>query len=497
MKGIGELGVCGLTALVALTLSAARYDGVAVWRGETFTKLLPDSVEVGPMPDGISLKVGIAEPVRYLDRPGGTHYQYAADRVVWGSESVGLRVLSVTAAPDMKPGLYRCGAVDVTVLDRTLPPAKDWKYALDLWQHPWAVARWHGVKPFSRDHYAAMRPLWEMLADAGQKVLTVTILDMPWNHQCYDAYSTMVRHIRRKDGTWAFDYSVFDEYVAFGRSCGIGPDIACYSMCPWDYEVSWETEDGRTERAKYLPGTPEFEDYWGAFLADFRAHVEAKGWLGDVYIAMDERRPEDVMNIARLVKAKGDGLKISLAGNRAPSEYAGIELHNCCFGIGHLTDALLAEAAPRREKGMRTTYYVCCGPACPNTFCMSETEEAFWLGAYPAMCGLDGFLRWAWNSWPRNPLVDASYMRNLGSWKAGDTFLVYPDGSPSLRFLELRNGIVAAEKIRILRETGALDAAAFKKVAALYDRKRAVANEVNFLSIRRETQKLVNAGMWN
>ena len=489
-----KTAVCLLTALAAFPLLAAYTVRVNVWRGETFTRIFPDCAEVGPAPEGLSLKIGIAEPVRYLDRPDGTHYQYVADRVVWGSESVGLRVLSVTAAPDMKPGTYRCGTVEVTVLDRTLPPPKDWKYSLDLWQHPWAVARWLGVKPFSRDHYAAMRPLWEMLADAGQKALTVTILDAPWNHQCYDVYGSMVRHIRRTDGSWTFDYSVFDEYVAFGRSCGIGPDIACYTMCPWEYEAAWETEDGKTERAKLLPGTPAFEDYWGAFLADFRKHVAEKGWLGDVYIAMDERSPQDVMNIARLVQARGPGLKISLAGNRPPSEFAGIELHNCCFGLGHLTDGLLAEAASRRAKDMRTTYYVCCGPARPNTFCMSEIEEAFWLGAYPAMCGLDGFLRWAWNSWPRNPLVDASYQRSPGSWKAGDTFLVYPDGSPSLRFLELRNGIVAAEKVRILRESGALDEAAFAKVAALYDRKRATHGEVHFPSIRRDTQRLVNAG---
>ena len=68
----------------------------------------------------------------------------------------------------------------------------------------------------SSAHYAAMKPLWEMLADAGQKALTVTILDLPWNHQCYDAYHSMVRHIRRRDGSWTFDYRVFDDHVCFG-----------------------------------------------------------------------------------------------------------------------------------------------------------------------------------------------------------------------------------------------------------------------------------------
>jgi hypothetical protein len=68
------------------------------------------------------------------------------------------------------------------------------------------------------------------------------------------------------------------------------------------------------------------------------------------------------------------------------------------------------------------------------------------------MAGLDGFLRWAWNSWPRDPVHDISF----GDWAGGDTFLVYPDGSPSLRFLELRNGIVNSGETDRLMKTVSL-----------------------------------------
>lgn len=117
----------------------------------------------------------------------------------------------------------------------------------------------------------------------------------------------------------------------------------------------------------------------------------------------------------------------------------------------------------------------------------SAAGEAFWLGAYPAMAGLDGFLRWAWNSWPQNPNGDASY----GNWNAGDTFLCYPGGEPSWRFLELRNGIVAAEKIRILKEKGLL-ADEIERVAQMYDPTEAVENKSKFSLIRRETLDVVN-----
>lgn len=477
-------------AMLALA-SAGRTVNITLWRGETATKILHDYARIGEAPDGFDVKTGVAREIRYLDRPFGTHYQTMADRVEWGSNEPGVKVLSVSAPADAKPGVYWAGDLKITVVDRVLPPPREWKYFLDLWQHPWAVARYFGVAPFSKEHYAAMRPLWEMLAQAGGKTLTVTLLDKPWDNQCYDPYGTMIRRVKKRDGTWEFDYSTFDEYVAFGRSCGLGPVISCYTMCPWGYMVSWEDENGRARKVKAIPGTPEFREYWGEFLSSFAAHLKEKGWFEDAVVSIDERSPEDVRNIASLIAEKAPGLKLALAGNRAPSQFDGIPIYHACFGLYYLTDKLIAEAAERRAQGMVTTFYVCCSPDHPNTLCHNELEEAFWLGVYPAMAGLDGFLRWAWNSWPGDPMHDASYTGIGNGWKAGDTYLVYPDGSPSLRFLELRNGIVAAEKIRILDEQG-LFAAERAALAAKFDRAAALAGNAPFTALKRETIELVN-----
>ena len=477
----------------AITLACSgRSVYITLWRGETATKILHDYARIDKAPEGFEIKIGTAREIRYLTRPFGTHYQHMADRVEWGSKEPGVKVLSVSAPTDAKPGVYWAGDLKITVVDRVLPPPGEWKYFLDLWQHPWAVARYFGVKPFSKEHYAAMRPLWEMLARSGNKTLTVTLLDKPWDNQCYDPYGTMIRRVKKRDGKWKFDYSVFDEYVKFGRSCGLGPVISCYTMCPWGYMAAWEDENGKAQKIKAIPGTPQFREYWGEFLTSFAAHLKEKGWFEDAVVSIDERSPEDVRNIAALIAEKAPGLKLALAGNRPPSQFEGISIHHACFGLSHLTDKLISEAAGRRTQGMVTTFYVCCGPAYPNTMCHNEIEEAFWLGVYPAMAGLDGFLRWAWNSWPADPMHDASYT-GIGSrgWLAGDTYLVYPDGSPSLRFLELRNGIVAAETIRILREQG-LFAGELTALAAKFNRKAALANKVNFDALKNETMNLVN-----
>ena len=489
---------------------ASAYEGptftVSVWRGETAYAQIPgkfagemlqvEGIDDGMEQSGVGVELYGLNMVCYDTTPGGSFLNARRDvlRPMAHAKTkedgycyMPPAFCRVVAAPDAKPGERQFGPLVVRVVDRALPPPKDWKYFLDLWQHPWAVARFAGAEPFSEQHYQAMEPVWRALAESGVKALTVTLLDLPWNHQCYDAYHSMVARVKTADGKWKFDYSLFDRYVEFGRKCGIGPDIACYTMCPWGYVVRWQDEKGETQRVRAVPGTPEFEDFWGDFLVDFAAHLKAKGWFDDAYIAMDERSPEDVRNIALFIQKKAPGMKISMAGNRKPSEFKDIVIDNYSQGLTHMTPDFLPELALRREKGWKTTFYVCCSPERPNTFMASPDGEGFWIGAYPALVGFDGFLRWAANSWPHDPYVDASF----GDWKAGDTYLIYPGGELSARLVALRAGIVAAEKLRILRESGALG----DEVTVLADEfgyKAAMSGKLNFGAFRRKVEALVN-----
>ena len=478
---VAAVAVAGAFALQARTFE------VTAWRGETVAARVPDFAELGKAPDGIKVRFGVLESVKYAPTVESLQRFEVYDRVKWNSDDDGPRVVEVSVPADAKPGVYSCGMMNIRVVDRVLPPAKEWKYFLDLWQHPWAVSRYHDVKPFSKKHYAKMRPVYELLASAGQKTITTTILPEAWDHQCYDAYGTMIGRVKREDGTWQFDYSVFDEYVEFCRGCGLGPAICCYTLCPWGYVVRWQNAKGETESCVAKPGTKEFEDYWGVFLQAFATHLKQKGWFEQTYISMDERSVEDVKLIGEFVQKHAPGLRISMAGNQLPSQY-GVTIDDFCMILSDKINAdYLKETAERRAKGMVTTYYVCCWPLYPNTFMSSGPGEAFWLGAYPAMIGLDGFLRWAWNSWPKDPKEDATYW----AWTAGDTFLCYPDGEPSWRFMELRNGIAAAEKVRLLKEQG-LFKEELAKVAALYKQDEATANKSNFVKIRQATLDVVN-----
>lgn len=484
------------TVLAGSCLFAADF---AAWRGETlfFTcknvnrgeTIVDFKPTIEGLPKSFTARIGIARPVKFEREPNSGEFIVAWDKIEWdGGEAAfapgahRLVVCEIHVPKNAKSGIYKFKAGleshTLKVVDRVLPQPSEWKYYLDIWQHPWAVARWEACEPFSKEHYAAMRPLWEHLASAGQKVVTTTVTKLPWNHQCYDGYGTMIRHIKMNDGSWKFDYSVFDEYVEFCFDCGIGPDIACYSMVPWKYIVYAENEKGEEIKIEAKPGTKEFEDYWKDFLSDFSAHLKEKGWLGRTYISMDERTVEDMRLISAFVKKYAPELKISTAGNFDPSKYPEIKIDNYCTIIDKVTDKFIANnVESRRSSGKLTTYYVCCVPRKPNTFMESQLEESFWCGFFPAAKNLDGFLRWAYNSWPYDPRNDASF----GPFRAGDTFLVYPDNQHSCRFLELRNGIQAAEKFRILKETASKE---------LRDEMDALSAEYDYIAARKEKADL-------
>ena len=53
---------------------------------------------------------------------------------------------------------------------------------------------------------------------------------------------TLITWTKKKDGSWTYDYTVFDRYISFLISCGIDKHINCYSMVTWDLSFSYYDE---------------------------------------------------------------------------------------------------------------------------------------------------------------------------------------------------------------------------------------------------------------
>ena len=380
-----------------------------------------------------------------------------------------LYLLQVDIPETALPGLYRgelvvttTGAeagripVELVVENGVLPKPGEWHFHLDLWQHPQSIAHVHGVKPWSKEHFAAMRTYMQMLADAGQKVITCTLLDEAWNGQTHDDFPSNIEWIKGADGTWRYDFSAFDAWVDFMMNdIGITEQISCYTMVPWHMKVRyWDEATCQYKHIKLEVNKPVWEETWGPFLTAFRAHLREKGWLEKTCIALDER-PDYMARAAKsMVDKYAPELRIVSAVDK-PSAFTR-EVYNLSPIITHAGTVMGDLLAERKEQVKKTTIYVCLHPQKPNTFTFSPPAEAEWIGFFVAANHLDGFLRWAYNSWNESP----TQCTDFGKWPSGDCFLVYPGGAErgclsSIRFERLRDGIEAAEKIRILRERAA------------------------------------------
>jgi hypothetical protein len=367
--------------------------------------------------------------------------------------------LNVWVPAEAKPGKYK-GTLTVSgknfeamklpfeieVVNRTLPEPQKWAFHLDLWQNPYAVARYYQVPLWSKAHFDAMRPLMKMLANAGQRAITASIMHKPWAGQTEDAYDSMIFRMKKLDGTWVYDYTVFDKWVEFMMNeVGIKDLISCYTMIPW--ALSFDYFDQATNRVQFIkaaPGDEAYAEYWGTFLKDFSRHLREKGWFEKTAISMDERSMEAMQEAIKVIKAADPEFKITLAGNYHEEIQGDLYYLSIPYGNQFPVDV----KAERERKGQISTVYTCCTEAFPNTFTFSAPAEAAWTALHAVAGGYDGYLRWAVNSWPIDPLRDSRFR----TWAAGDTYSIYPGPRSSIRFERLVEGLQDCEKIYVLRE---------------------------------------------
>ena len=134
----------------------------------------------------------------------------------------------------------------INVQKRTLPDPAQWVFHLDLWQNPYAVARYYNVPLWSRQHF--------------------------------DIFDSMVFRMKKIDGSWVYDYTVFDRWVEFMMSLGIDRQINCYTLVPW--ALKFDYYDQATNRIRFVeakPGEAAYEDYWFSFFKRFCRAFTSEG----------------------------------------------------------------------------------------------------------------------------------------------------------------------------------------------------------------------------
>lgn len=379
---------------------------------------------------------------------------------------------------DAKPGIYT-GEIEVTadnvktplifdykveVLDIVQPSYEEGKFHLDLWQYPYSVARYYDVEPFSKEHLDILKPHMELYKNAGGKTITTTIVEDAWNNQTYDKYTSMVKWIKKSNGTFEFDYTDFDKWVAFNLDLGINKQISAFSIVPWENRIIYFDEAKNKQVEEFhSPGTNEWTNMWSQFLDSFVLHLDKKGWFDMVYIAMDERPVDQMLPALDLIESKankdGNTFKISGAMNYSTMDRKILNrIHDISIHASHTNHtngevSVLSEE--RRALGLNTTLYTCTG-SYPSNFTRSEPSDNIWTIWYSVYHNTNGYLRWAIDSWTENPLEDSSHWY----FEAGDTFLIYPGDKgtnnimprTSVRLEKIAEAIRDVEKIMYIKE---------------------------------------------
>lgn len=415
--------------------SFMRYVLSTAWPGCGYP---PDTLPTFTVPDMIDLSSATVDMKPRTVRP------------VWLTVEVprgepGIYTMTLTAREVKGGKAVGTLKLNIDVNSRELPEGQNLQFYLDLWQQPYSVSRYYGVKPWSDEHLQLMRPYMEKLARAGQKTVTTILFYEPWGEQSNDKFEPMVETVLMPDGTWSYDYTAFDRYVEYMAEFGIDGNISCFTMVPWEPKYRYfDKVKGSYEFLEAKPGSPEYERLWTDFLKSLAAHLEAKGWNEKTMVVMDERGLPDMLNAYRVAQAAVPGIKMSLAGSYHKELIDSLDCYTLIKGDFFPDDVMKR----RHEKDFITLMYTCCATPAPSQFSNSAPADGAYLPVYATATGHDGYLHWSYMNWTDNPLEDTRFHM----FAPGDTYFIYPDGRSSIRYERMVEGIQMSEKIRMLRE---------------------------------------------
>jgi hypothetical protein len=364
---------------------------------------------------------------------------------------------------------------EVDVKDVVLPQPKDFKFYLNLWQHPSNIARKYCVELWSDEHFRILENYILSLAQLGQKTATIVVSEVPWSGQrCYSVLNyisnmfeySSIRVEKDEKGQLILDFSAMDKYIELCFKYGIDKEIEVIGLL----NIWYFPQDGfgkladdypdavriryycqKEKKYKFINKGKEILDY----IAQLEKHFIQKGWIDLVRIMADE--PHDEFKFADSIKLlieTAPSFKYKAAiGRTVFYEKFSEEITDfvpsihCMF---HEWDAY--KRMKLKNKGKKLWYTA--GETKPNSCIGSHLLENRFIGWLSAYLDMEGFLRWNYTAWPENPNEKICW--NYPFWPAGDTCFVYPgaSGNPilTLRYKNLMRGIRDFELISMLKE---------------------------------------------
>ncbi len=404
---------------------------------------------------------------------------YSSEPKDLASQRVQSAWMSIVIPKDTKAGVYT-GYVEISgddmesillpytfeVMDLTQPDVQDYQGGVELWEYPYAVAKYYNIPDselYGERHIALLRQNLKEYAAMGGNTISTAITEYPWARNNPFDYPSTIKWSRGADGKFKFDFTHFDAWVSLNLEYGISDKLKCFSMSPYYSMVYYDEVTGQTVSESVTVNSARWKTMWGQFLEAFIPHLDEKGWFDMTYTAMDEVGQNDINAIYTLLQGypnkDGKFLKVSAAVNYGGTSQATLDrVNDISISLSHTGHKAEAQelAHDRREKGLYTSFYTCTG-IYPNSFALNDPGDSAWTFWYNASTHMDGYLRWAFDNWLTTPYTSLDWLY----WESGDTMLIYPDenrnaADPKIystpRWEKMKEGKRDVEKMYFLRD---------------------------------------------
>jgi len=183
-KGEGVIPAAKATLLYALP--DVRFYGMPAWF---------DALQPGPPPEvAVPKGGGAVQPVLVRvavpkDAPAGDYR--------------GEAIVSIAGAEAAEV------PIELSVADWAVPDPRVYRTYVGVYQSPTSLAMQYKVPEWSEEHWRLMEKSFALLARAGNRLVNVTVVDRTQ----FGNDDGMIYWIRKADGTYAYDFRVFDRYM--------------------------------------------------------------------------------------------------------------------------------------------------------------------------------------------------------------------------------------------------------------------------------------------
>ncbi len=176
-------------------------------------------------------------------------------------------------------------AVHLHLADWTLPGPRDFRAYVGVYQSPTSLALQYKVDEWSQEHWRLMEKAFALLGRIGNKIVNIPLS----NRTQFGNDRGMVYWVRRPDGAFTYDFSVFDRYLRLVRKHLGAVDFVVLHV--W-HSGGWKTREAtqqntvtvvdpktrKRERMQVPPfGTQESKRFWKPVLDAIRERLAAAG----------------------------------------------------------------------------------------------------------------------------------------------------------------------------------------------------------------------------